>query len=210
MWIADGFFTIPRRAARSVGAMSAPAATVRECAGPGQRKSEAPDNEIAFVARRGIKSVVLRSGILRPNEREKFIARLLVVAESAEHGAGDGLAMLFLNAAHLHAQMAGFDDYADALRSYFFLDRFRNLAGHALLNLQPPREHIDQARDFAEAKNALLRQIGHVSLAEERKNVVFAKAEEFDVLDEDRKSTRLNSSHSQISYAVFCLQNTHA
>src|SRR2546430_13535427 len=24
----------------------------------------------------------------------------------------------------------------------------------------------------------------------------------------DRKSTRLNSSHSQISYAVFCLENT--
>src|SRR2546430_4224713 len=30
--------------------------------------------------------------------------------------------------------------------------------------------------------------------------------------DLDRKSTRLNSSHSQISYAVFCLKkkNTHA
>src|SRR2546430_11768159 len=26
-------------------------------------------------------------------------------------------------------------------------------------------------------------------------------------LAEDRKSTRLNSSHSQISYAVFCLKN---
>src|SRR2546430_7625600 len=26
----------------------------------------------------------------------------------------------------------------------------------------------------------------------------------------DRKSTRLNSSHSQISYAVFCLQKTKA
>src|SRR5256886_5586336 len=26
------------------------------------------------------------------------------------------------------------------------------------------------------------------------------------LLDEDRKSTRLNSSHSQISYAVFCLK----
>src|SRR2546428_10206275 len=25
----------------------------------------------------------------------------------------------------------------------------------------------------------------------------------------DRKSTRLNSSHDQISYAVFCLKNTH-
>src|SRR2546430_13397780 len=26
------------------------------------------------------------------------------------------------------------------------------------------------------------------------------------IVDEDRKSTRLNSSHSQISYAVFCLK----
>src|SRR3712207_6857649 len=26
---------------------------------------------------------------------------------------------------------------------------------------------------------------------------------------EDRKSTRLNSSHANISYAVFCLKNTH-
>src|SRR2546430_10180756 len=26
---------------------------------------------------------------------------------------------------------------------------------------------------------------------------------------EDRKSTRLNSSHSQISYAVFCLKKNH-
>src|SRR5688572_32564607 len=29
---------------------------------------------------------------------------------------------------------------------------------------------------------------------------------ECDQLQEDRKSTRLNSSHSQISYAVFCLK----
>src|SRR2546430_7192157 len=34
-----------------------------------------------------------------------------------------------------------------------------------------------------------------------------------DICDRDRKSTRLNSSHSQISYAVFCLkkkkENSH-
>src|SRR5256886_9800897 len=29
---------------------------------------------------------------------------------------------------------------------------------------------------------------------------------DFECLREDRKSTRLNSSHSQISYAVFCLK----
>src|SRR2546430_13696267 len=28
--------------------------------------------------------------------------------------------------------------------------------------------------------------------------------------DRDRKSTRLNSSHSQISYAVFCLKKTNS
>src|SRR3712207_7132293 len=28
-------------------------------------------------------------------------------------------------------------------------------------------------------------------------------------LDEDRKSTRLNSSHANISYAVFCLKKKH-
>src|SRR5258708_27084617 len=32
------------------------------------------------------------------------------------------------------------------------------------------------------------------------------KARLIDVLDEDRKSTRLNSSHQIISYAVFCLK----
>src|SRR2546430_5525828 len=30
-----------------------------------------------------------------------------------------------------------------------------------------------------------------------------------DLRDEDRKSTRLNSSHSQISYAVFCLKKNN-
>src|SRR2546430_9722189 len=46
--------------------------------------------------------------------------------------------------------------------------------------------------------------------AELRKNFFFAKDEIFLVFDfdfrTDRKSTRLNSSHSQISYAVFCLK----
>src|SRR2546430_13519520 len=32
-----------------------------------------------------------------------------------------------------------------------------------------------------------------------------ASPEYLDAIEEDRKSTRLNSSHSQISYAVFCL-----
>src|SRR2546430_12640643 len=33
---------------------------------------------------------------------------------------------------------------------------------------------------------------------------------EYSPMTRDRKSTRLNSSHSQISYAVFCLQNKNS
>src|SRR5688572_32618882 len=36
--------------------------------------------------------------------------------------------------------------------------------------------------------------------------IIHASDHENDNQDEDRKSTRLNSSHSQISYAVFCLK----
>src|SRR3712207_7426456 len=35
---------------------------------------------------------------------------------------------------------------------------------------------------------------------------VAAVLELFDTAEQDRKSTRLNSSHANISYAVFCLQ----
>src|SRR2546427_8747932 len=40
-------------------------------------------------------------------------------------------------------------------------------------------------------------------VAEEEERAALGTAEEG---DQDRKSTRLNSSHSQISYAVFCLK----
>src|SRR3989475_9382838 len=39
-----------------------------------------------------------------------------------------------------------------------------------------------------------------------RENISILKESAIDVLELDRKSTRLNSSHSQISYAVFCLK----
>src|SRR5205807_9228410 len=82
------------------------------------------------------KSAALKLGTLAAHEREKLVARLLIVTESAEHGASDGLSMLFFHAAHLHAEMAGFDNHADTLRGDFFLDGLRDLAGQALLNLQ--------------------------------------------------------------------------
>src|SRR5688572_32409369 len=54
----------------------------------------------------------------------------------------------------------------------------------------------------------LVRQalLEHGAPVEAGERVTGGEGEETRVLDQDRKSTRLNSSHSQISYAVFCLK----
>src|SRR5688572_31957061 len=49
-----------------------------------------------------------------------------------------------------------------------------------------------------------LRSIARISLRETLQGSLRVVVEEDDAAD--RKSTRLNSSHSQISYAVFCLK----
>src|SRR5258708_13192614 len=72
------------------------------------------------------------------DQRQEFVARLLVVPERAEHGARDRLAVLLLYPAHLHAKMARFNDYAYAFGADLLRDRFGNLAGHAPLTRQPP------------------------------------------------------------------------
>ena len=113
-------------------------------------------------------SADLKLGTSGAYESEKLVAGLLVVAETAEHGAGDGLAVLLFDAAHLHAEVARFDDHADAFGTDLFLDGLGDLAGHALLNLQAAREHVYQASDLAEAEDALVRQIGHMGFAEKR------------------------------------------
>src|SRR2546430_3717914 len=55
------------------------------------------------------------------------------------------------------------------------------------------------------------RGLAHAGVADQRGVVLRAPRENLDrlldlVCTADRKSTRLNSSHSQISYAVFCLK----
>src|SRR5437764_367341 len=78
-------------------------------------------------------------------------------------------------------------DRPDCLLSWsdFLLDGLGDLAGHALLHLQATRKHIDHASNLAEPQNTLLRKIGHVSLPEEWQQVMFAEAEELDVLHDD-------------------------
>ena len=121
------------------------------------------------------------SGIFRADEGKELVAGLLVVTETAKHGAGHRLAMLLFDAAHLHAKMTRLNDHADTFGADLFLNSRSDLTRQALLNLQTPREHVDKTRDFAEADDALVGKIRHVALAKKRQQVVFAEAEELDV-----------------------------
>src|SRR2546430_12721340 len=62
---------------------------------------------------------------------------------------------------------------------------------------------IDALPDEASLGTMLAHELGHVVLGH-RMDPSYGFFD--NQLVEDRKSTRLNSSHSQISYAVFCLK----
>src|SRR3712207_8565073 len=80
------------------------------------------------------------------------------------------------------------------------------------------RSEIEEIRGVATSKGTLdtLLETGWVRLRGRRKApgrpVTYGTTPAFldhfglDAIDEDRKSTRLNSSHANISYAVFCLK----
>src|SRR5689334_24753407 len=71
---------------------------------------------------------------------------------------------------------------------------------HRDLHSFPTRRSSDLAR--AQAHIAVGAEDGACELAQHAGEV----AERDVLVDRDRKSTRLNSSHSSISYAVFCLK----
>src|SRR2546430_12945247 len=83
---------------------------------------------------------------------------------------------------------------------------FRSLAGDEARRASHEVRHLGAARH----ERALfgIHPNGHACQIGQPAHVIPVR-----VCDEDRKSTRLNSSHSQISYAVFCLKkkkNTEA
>jgi hypothetical protein len=116
---------------------------------------------------------------------EELLTRFLFVAEAAQHRGRYRGGVLLLDAAHHHAEVAGFDDYGYTLWFDHSLNRFRNLCSEALLDLEAAGEEFDQARDFAEADHFAVGDVGHVHFSEEGQQVMLAEAEHFDVFDDD-------------------------
>jgi len=119
------------------------------------------------------------------DQRRELLARLLPIAEGAEHATGHDDGVLLLDAAHPHAEMFGFDDDTDALRIDGFHQRGRHLGGQALLHLEAPGENLEQPRQLAEPQDLLAGNVGDVRLAEKRQHVVLAEGEEIEVLEHD-------------------------
>ena len=61
----------------------------------------------------------------------------------------------------------------------------RDLRRHPLLDLQPAREHVDDPRQLADADNAPVGQVGDLSPAHDRGEVVLAVRDEADVPEQD-------------------------
>src|SRR5262249_21410921 len=89
-----------------------------------------------------------RHGAAQLDQLEELHARAPLIAERAEHRAGDGERILLFDAAHRHAEVRRFHDDGDAERIDRVADRVRDLIREALLHLQASREDVDEPRDF--------------------------------------------------------------
>src|SRR2546430_3104291 len=72
---------------------------------------------------------------------------------------------------------------------------------------RPPRSTLFPYTTLFRSPRALINSTPRVCFRPSNESIRFTKRlYHFFTLKTDRKSTRLNSSHSQISYAVFCLK----
>src|SRR5688572_32222237 len=80
----------------------------------------------------------------------------------------------------------------------------RRMAGHAIgaVQAEVSRRPLHESDHVGVRDDYPLRRAGGSGGEEDVRGVIGRVL----VLERDRKSTRLNSSHSQISYAVFCLK----
>src|ERR1700721_3201788 len=81
--------------------------------------------------------------------------------------------------------MASLNHNTPPLWLFSFPKCIRDLACHALLHLQTPREDFNQTSNLAEPDNLALRNIRHVYLAKKRQHVVLAERKHLYIFHDD-------------------------
>src|SRR5438128_11248682 len=106
--------------------------------------------------------------------------------------------MLLFYPAHHHAEMARFNDHADALWLDGFLNSLGNLRGQPLLDLQAAGENFDAPRDLAQADDFAVRNICDVNFAKKGQPMVLAPPDHIDLLyDYNFVITHVTQRHLQ-------------
>src|SRR2546429_6329544 len=98
------------------------------------------------------------------------------------------------------------------LRGYYVSANFYILVFFFLMIRRPPRSTLFPyttlfRSEFADKVEQLTIDRAKALFGAEHANVQAHSGTSANIANSDRKSTRLNSSHGYISYAVFCLKN---
>src|SRR5260370_21899191 len=99
---------------------------------------------------------------LLPDQRQKFLAGLLLITKGAQHGRSYRRRVLFFHSAHHHAKMPRLDHNPNALWLDRALDALGDLRRQPLLHLQAPCEGINQAVNLAPPNHLPLWNIRHM------------------------------------------------
>lgn len=87
-----------------------------------------------------------------------------IFLEAAEDAASDSGGTRLFDATYHHAEVTRLHDDSNALWVEYFLDGVGDLFGEALLNLQPPREHLGYAWEFGEPDDSIGGHVADVHL----------------------------------------------
>jgi hypothetical protein len=118
-------------------------------------------------------------------EREKFGTCTGVVFKSAQKTGGLHDRVLFLNASHHHAKVFRFYYHGHARGLQAIHERLGDLGCKILLNLQTPRENIDNARHLGKTNHLPVWKVSHMRATDEGKQMVLTQRIKLNVFDQD-------------------------
>jgi hypothetical protein len=116
-------------------------------------------------------------------EREKFGTCTGIVFKSAQKTGGLHDRVLFLNAPHHHAKMLRFYYHGHAGGFQTIHERLGDLRRKIFLDLQTPREDIDNARHLGKANHFPVWKVSHMRATDEGKQMVLTQRIKLNVFD---------------------------
>ena len=124
------------------------------------------------------------------------------ILEDAPHRAGDERAVGLVDAADRHATVTRLDHHGDSLGVELFHQEVGQLFGQPFLHLRALGEHVDDAGNLGQPDDLAVGDVGDVRLPDDRQQMMLAKADEANVLDQDHLVIFLREQLSEMATRV--------